>query len=808
MFGRSTEQAELLEAVHDPTTPLVTVTGRGGVGKTRLAAEVALAAEQAGLVVTTVPLAGVATPELVIPEIAAALGAPTVPGTDGTSALVDRLRAEPMLLLLDNFEHVLGAAPALGDVIDECPQLHVLVTSQTSLRLRRERVVALDPLPLPPEHLDDPDLLSAEPAVAAYCARAAAVDQRFTFDRENAPVVASLCRRLEGLPLAIELAAARSAALPAVEILHRLDESRLDLLARSRSDAPHRHHDLRAAIGWTYGLLDDRQQQLLRWLSVASGSFDLDAAAALLPEFPLTSVIDDLTALVDVHLVDPIVSGNSARYEIPSSIRAFGLEQLDAVGERPAARLAHVRMRAEEARSITEGIRSAEEARWFERLADDHDDLLASLHEAIDGRLCTEALELAEALAPLWESRGYHRAHEAILDQVLELGARAGHASTGYADALLWSAVLGLRQGAAASQSNLLERLERGEELARRLLDDFALLRALECWMAVAPYTGDLERAELCSKEGLELANRLGDERWLGTFEVWAGMLAHLQGDLVTAANLGRTALSRARRLGDRRTVVAATLLLVPLHRTDSSLDVGTPSVEEALTHARATGLALYEALLLTMIVIDAVLARDEPAALRWTDESLRVAATMPTSPVAGYNLMVAMSVAELCGDDRSAARFYGAVRQAVPALSLSMVPQQVKSHEAAVDRIAASLGADSFEREVSAGEEQTWADAIAAARSWVEQMTARLPTSDQPVDATPGDHAGAATLTDRQHEVLLLLAAGLGNKEIATRLGVAPKTVMHHTTAIYRVLGVRGRSEAAAYAVRTGMAN
>jgi DNA-binding NarL/FixJ family response regulator len=182
----------------------------------------------------------------------------------------------------------------------------------------------------------------------------------------------------------------------------------------------------------------------------------------------------------------------------------------------------------------------------------------------------------------------------------------------------------------------------------------------------------------------------------------------------------------------------------------------------------------------------------------------------MPTSPVAGYNLMVAMSVAELCGDDHAAARLYGAVREAVPALSLSMVAQQVASHEATVERISTRMGADSFERAVSAGAEQTWADAIAEGRSWAQQMGARLPTDDQAADTTSGDHSdtGKVTLTERQYDVLRLLAAGLGNKEIATNLGVAPKTVMHHTTAIYRALGVRGRSEAAAYAVRNGLSD
>jgi predicted ATPase/DNA-binding CsgD family transcriptional regulator len=802
MLGRAVEQAEVLAALREPGTRLVTVTGRGGVGKTRLAVEVvrALRAETEKLVVV-VPLAGVLEPDLVVAEIAASLGVTAAPHPDLQGALADHLRSETALLVLDNFEHVLPAAPDVRALLDRCPELRILVTSQAPLRLECERVLALSPLPVPAPGEHDPGALLDYAAVGIYCNRAAAVQRTFALHDTNAAAVAALCRHLEGLPLAIELAAARAATLPAAEVLRHLDHARLEIVRRPRGDAPDRHDDLRGAIQWSYDVLTPAAQCLLRRLSLISGTFDLDAALHLDGGADFGDVVDQLETLVDFHLVDPVSAGEVARFHIASSIRAFGREQLAATRELETASRAHIAYRASQARAAAIGVDGDDEVVWLEMLQADHDDLVAALHAALDAALTDAALDLACGLASLWSMRGYYAPQAELLERALKLGANAETPTLGYANALLWSGFLGFEHGTAADPAVLLDQLERGEALARGLGDDATLLRALAHWLVVTPYTGDIARAVRASEEGLELAERTGHYRWLGQIEAWSGMLANELGDEARAAELGRSAVARARRHGDGRTLVLATMMLLPLRRKYPELAADTPSTEEALHAARTTGLAMYEAILLPMMVNDALRAGDRTAALQLAVESLSIARSRVGTPIAGYNLMTMLSVAAACGDDAAAAYFYGAVREQIPSLVRVLSPQQVEAHDAVLEKTRRALGAERFEAEARRGAALPAAEAVEAALAYVTDAQTAFASREQTAPAERS--AEDRDLTIRQREVLDLLVAGLSNKEIAARLGISPKTVMHHTTAIYRVLGVRGRAEAAVAAVR-----
>jgi predicted ATPase len=273
LIGREAELAAITRLVADPSVRLVSIVGRGGVGKTRLALELAwtLDAGRPGSV-RVVSLASVPAAELVAAEIAAQLQITILPGLPAVDALARRLQGSAMALVLDNFEHLLAGASVLTSLLDACDQLQLIVTSQAPLRLQPERVVRLAPLPVPAEGIADLREVAIQPAVHLYCLRAKAASDQFRLDETNASAVVSLCRELEGLPLAIELAAARAASLPAAALLARLPSRRMDLLRVPKPDSPARHHDLRAAIGWTYDLLPAAERDLLRRLSVAGAA--------------------------------------------------------------------------------------------------------------------------------------------------------------------------------------------------------------------------------------------------------------------------------------------------------------------------------------------------------------------------------------------------------------------------------------------------------------------------------------------------------------------------------------------------------
>jgi non-specific serine/threonine protein kinase len=809
IFGRADELDAVRTALRCPTHRLVTLTGRGGVGKTRLAIEIVAQLAEA-VETTVVALAGVSGSAYVLAEIAPALGVAPMANVDAREAVVARLQDDDHLLVLDNFEHVLDAAPLLVELLDRCGGLRILVTSQTPLHLRCERVVSIDPFPVPTEFHGDLDELVNQPAVATYLERASAVDLRFELDAANGPVVLELCRRLEGLPLAIELAAARAATLPAGEILKRFDRAGIGLLHRPRADVPGRHHGLDAAIAWTYGLLPPAEQRLLRRASVIAGTFDLDAVLALARPTDGSSVaaetdtdtIDALATLIDFHLIDPVAG---ARYAIASSIRAYAAAQRDEAGESAEVRSRHVAFRARQARNTAAGEGSGEAAALLASLDADHDDLQAALRSALDAGWADDALDLTCGLATLWDARGYLPAHETLLEESLALGERAGADPVRMVDGLLASALLGLHQTARVTPDVLVSRVERAEALARAGSDPAVTLRVLSAWMLITPSTGDVGRASAAVVEGLELAERTGNRGALRRIQVWAGMLAHLSGDVVEAVRLGCTALASARRHDDRATIVRAAMLLGPLEDQLPDELQDLPSSASLLELAREAGMPLYVTMLRTRLVSEAITAGDLPTSRRHALEALASARSMPGSQIVGFDLMAIVRLASASGDHGFAARIQGTLRSSEADLRQTLAQVQFDRYANSVTASREALGTDRFEAEARAGAALTRAQAVEAALTYVRGST-EAAASPHPRAEDPLERTGQPILTERQLEVLTLLADGLSNKEIAARLGLSPKSVMHHTTAIYRAIGAHGRSEATAWAFRAGI--
>ncbi len=805
LIGREAELAAVLRLVADPSVRLVSLVGRGGVGKTRLALEVAwtLDAGRPGSV-QVVSLASVPAPQLVAAEIAAQLQINLLPGLSAVDAVARRLQGAPTALVLDNFEHLLAGAGMLTDLLDACDQLQLIVTSQMPLRLRPERVVGLSPLPVPAEDISDLRKVAAQPAVALYCDRATAASDRFSLEFANAAAVVALCRELEGLPLAIELAAARAASLPAAELVARLPSRRLDVLRAPTPDAPGRHHDLRAAIGWTYNLLPGAGRDLLRRLSVAGAAFEIEDAEALAATDP-ADVLDALSSLVDVHLLTPVSTDDYVRFELPPSVRDFASEQLTASGDRAAVENRWLTWLAARARAAASGLTDPEPDKWWSWLEGAHDCLRIALQACLDAERPADALDLLTGLAPFWSARASHAAHSALLDKAIGLARAQDIRSGQLAEALLWSGLMGLRVLLPENKAQYVERLTRGEELARSLGDSRMILRALHCRISVCAITGEFKRASLDVAEGLELARRLGIPGWIIRFELTAARLANGAGDAEQALQLSLSALATAKRGRDTRAILEAAVLLQLWIPGSQAASAALPAPSELIAMAGAIRQTAIQTVLLPSFALQMLAAGDSAAAANWCAQGLELSGDDPSSIPTGYSLLAAAQIAAHTGDLELAASIHGRLREAQEQLYAALDQANLSAHKAAIERVRADLGADAFDAAAATGAGLNWVSAITKVKGYLRQVAARQ--GSRPPQAAVTPLPPAQPLTFRQLDVVRLLAGGFTNKEIAGRLGMTPKTVMHHTVAIYQRLGVRGRSEAVAWAIRAGAA-
>jgi predicted ATPase len=491
---------------------LLTLTGPGGSGKTRLALQ--LAAELADEFpdgVYWVPLAAVTDAELVTPTIAEAIGA--------EEALADHIGAKEMLLLLDNFEQVLDAAPSLGDLLGRCPNVTLLVTSRAVLRLLAEREYHVEPLP-------------ADDAVRLFAERARAIVSTFETDM----TVEEICRRLDGLPLAIELAAARVRLFSPPELLARL-EQRLPLLTGGARDAPERQRTLRAAIEWSYDLLHPDERRLFARIALFAGSFDVAAAEAV-----CEASFDAVEALLEQSLVRRWGSGRLGMLE---TIREFGLERLQDSGEHGAVAQKHAEYflaLAEEAEVQGEGYGPT----WLERLDAERDNFRAALRWSLDAGQPVLALRVANALGRFWVIRA-HREGYAWLSEAL---AAAGHtAPTGVrANGLTWAGSTLFFTGDYARSAALVEEALR---LFRQIGDDANVAALLDRLAGGRMAQGDFEGGRAMADESLSLYRKLGDRAATYhplakvAFDEWK------RGDRDRSMALQEEALELARAAGD-----------------------------------------------------------------------------------------------------------------------------------------------------------------------------------------------------------------------------------------------------------------
>jgi predicted ATPase/class 3 adenylate cyclase len=555
-IGREREVTNVQQQLLRQEVRLLTLTGPGGVGKTRLCLQVAAeVSDQFKDGTWFVSLAQLNDPELVFPTIAEVLAVREVAGRSQLVHLKASLRERQMLLLLDNFEHVVSAATQVADLLGACPQLKMLVTSREALHVRAERAFPVPALALPDrKHLPDLVAFSQYEAVALFIERAQAVKPDFQVTNANAPAVAEICAHLDGLPLAIELAAARIRLLPPQALLTRLGQ-RLQLLTSSIRDAPARQQTLRQTIQWSYDLLPEDERQLFQRLSIFANGCELSAVEAIChaPSDGNAEVLDQVTALLDKNLLQQTAEEEEEpRFTMLMTIRAYGLECLAASRDMEATRRAHAfyyLALVEEAAPELTGPRSVV---WLKRLEREHDNLRAalawSLEPAQTGSSPDLALRFCTTLKEFWVVRGFFNEGRAALEQAL---AHCQGASTSARASAL---------GAAAAFADWLSDWHRFEELwqeslvlYRELGDTRGIAISLQGLAWVDWRRGDQIAARRLFEESVTLLRELGDKEALAwSLELLADTLGS-QGEYNRAHALFEESLDMFRELGNKR---------------------------------------------------------------------------------------------------------------------------------------------------------------------------------------------------------------------------------------------------------------
>jgi predicted ATPase/class 3 adenylate cyclase len=611
--GREREVAQVKDLLQG--AGLLTLTGAGGSGKTRLALQAArelLDDYRDGVYLAE--LGPITDPLLVVSTIADAVGARAEGQRTLLDTLRDHVRDREMLLIADNFEQVLEAAPVVATLLDAAPRLRVLATSREPLHVQGEQELPVQPLAVPGPDAGPAELGQSE-AVALFVQRAAAVDPSFRLTEKSAAAVGELCRRLDGLPLAIELAASRVKLLSPAAMLERL-EHRLELLIGGPVDLPARQRTLRETIAWSHELLDDVERTLLRRLSVFAGGWTLAALEAVAE--PGGQVAADplgvLSSLVDKSLVLRVPTNpDDVRFAMLETIREFGREQLEASGDAAATRDRHAAFFLALAEEAEPHLRGVDQKRWLDLLEEEHDNVRAALRWSIDAGDAATALRLIGAVWRFWHLHSHLADGRRWAEEVLALPGAAGRSRerirglTAFGGVTYWQQdVRAFRTAYEEALSIATELSDRAEVAEQSYNLSFAL--ALE-----GDFEGMMALIRRCRALFEELGNRRGvaDCMWI------QGVAARLGGDLDRSRTLEEESLRIQREIGDR---FGATVTLYSLGQTalqQGDLDVAEASFVEALTNDAAVGNRTGIGVILDNLAAKARIEGDHLRALR-----------------------------------------------------------------------------------------------------------------------------------------------------------------------------------------------
>lgn len=749
-FGRSREVDMVLSDLTDKR--IVTLTGPGGTGKTRLALEVArksLDTYPDG--VWLVELAGLSNAALVPETVTSALGIEVAGNLPPIETLTAVLRDASLLLILDNCEHLTDACAKLAKIlITTCGDVRILATSRETLRLQGERSWSVPALPAPAMSAEF-DAIAQNDAVRLFVDRVGWHEPGFKLTPDNADVIRTICRRLEGLPLALELAAARANVLTLPQLAARLDDALTVLTAGSRL-APDRQQTLRATLDWSYQLLTGDEQTLFQRLAVFAGGWTLDMAEAIcadriVPTMDILRLHDQLT-LKSLLLVT--LDEEQARYRFLEPVRQYALERLNSSGEIDPLRERHAEYFATLLEENNLEFYGPRQVTWFTRLEREHDNLRAALHWAIQRNTANIALRIEGVLWHYWGIRWHSSEGLKWIEATLSLP--SAERSPLRARAILGAGELARR---ILDFDRSIGLLEEALDINRALGDPSGVAWSLAYLSSALGMAGRLDEARVCAQDSLELFRGLGDQLGMARALNALGEDARLHGDYETAARCYREALAYDRLQGEQQGIAVRlhNLGYVALHEGD---------VPRSIQHFRES------------------FALDHELGYR----------TGPLSFLEGMG-------AAMCAADRpqTSARLYGAweAHCALPGTEFKLHPPDQKEFDHYTVRAETLLGSQAFARAREAGRRLSLDQAIAEALAFEgKQAATRSGGSDDRQDET------AARLTNREAEIALLVSKGFTNHQIADMLELAERTVDTHVSHILHKLGVSTRDQVA----------
>ena len=732
LVGRDTAVAEVVAALEG--SRLLTLTGPGGAGKTRLALAaldvVRRTGDRPGRQVRWTELGGVHAAALVAETVARTLGAPANAGSTPVDAIVDHLGQAEAVLAIDNCEHIVDACAALADeLLDSCPGLRLLATSREPLGVAGEMVWPVPALSLPEVAGATAETVAASAAGQLFEQRARAIVPGFRLDAANADATARLCRRLDGLPLAIELAAARMRVLTVDQIVAGLDDACRLLVGGART-APARQQTLRAALDWSHDLLTEPERVVFRRLAVFAGSFDLAAAEHVAAGGPIAAadVLDILSHLADRSLVSVQWATPSARYRMLATVREYGRERLAAAGGATSVRRAHLEHYCELAERVEPLLSGPDQVRELDRLETDGNNLRIALAFARAHGETRLGVRLAAALWRLCYLRGHYREGREWLDWAATADPEA---PTGLrAKALRGGGSLAFLQ---CDYAAAVRRLEASLQLYRDLDDDAGVASVLQVLGSVAREQGRFQRAEALHRESLELFEAAGDSCGVAQAHGYLGFAAWLQQHWAEAAESCGRALREFRALGDAEGIAWSLISLGTVaqyqgeHDRADALLTEAQALAERASYPEGVAWARHELGLLTLrrgpgrtgraeeLLLDS-LARHRELGDRWRTASV---------------LADLASAALVADRPQRAGGLLGAAAAIREDIGTVVAPCERADNDAVEERARELLGPDAFSAEWSRGRESTIDDVLAA-----EGQV--LPSSPEPApDAT-----------------------------------------------------------------------